>query len=357
MKLRIERRHQYGNSNSEFRSKTLGVPPQSKNKFATISALRVAQYTKTPVELPQVDVKDSQNALSIVHNKNQAHLKGIPQITKRIVTGNTFDKSVRPFRLKKLDTDHQMGSNEIETRPVYWNRGDQRTAETEFDLSRIINFKKALFCRYSKRKNHGKTFFVWDKSMKGYIDETDIVGMSEKLGLPINEKEAKLLIACADIDKNGKLNPKEFMNLIFNQKIISSLETEATTAKMNEEKLRGYLTNKLEEINAVETKAKIFNKIQKHKTYLQKVINAEEFNKKDYSIPKERFVSIMSNMSNKDKILNQQEIDFLYNQLKDKTDSVNLYELFYKVKEHENTEYCKLISEADLRGYEHELVL
>ena len=346
MKLRIERRHQYGNSNSEFRSKTTGVPPNTINKFSTINAIKQAHHNKKSVQGTDIDFKDSQNALFITQNKNQAKLRGIPLQTNNKVNGNTFDKSLKANKTKLFSRNLQHQNSQIEAGPLYWDGKNSKTTETEFNLNKIINFKKTLYYRYNKRKNHGKAFFAWDKTRKGYIDENDIVAISEKFGMPMNEKEAKLLIACADIDKNGRLNPREFMNLLFDQKVIETIESDEATAEMNEEKLKTYLSHKLEEVQVNETKGKLFNKIQEHKTYLQKVINADAFNKKDYSISKDQFTDILSKLSNRDKILNQDEINFLYENFKDKTESVNLYDFFYKIKEHENTEYSKLISEA-----------
>lgn len=352
MKLRVERRHQYGNSNAEQRSKTLAVPPNATNKFETIKFIRATQFiTKQQFKPVPPDTKDSLNALMLVQNKNQAHLKGIPTKTNHNVEGNTIDKTLkplkatRPSRLARLDGD-------IETRPVYWNQGQNKTLSDDFDISKVINFKKALYYRYCKRKNHGKVFFAWDKDQKGYIDEKDVMMFGDKCGLPLNEKEAKLIVACADIDKNGKLNPKEFMNLIFNQKIVSKVENNTNTNEMTEDQLKTFLMTKLDEITVQETKSKLFNKIQQHKTYLQRVINSEEFNKKDYSINKQKFEDVLSKLSQRDKILNNNEISFLYDQFKDRTDSVNLYDFFYRVKEHENTEYRNFTSKTNIRSYE-----
>lgn len=359
MKLRVERRHQYGNSNSDFQSKPTILPPSTVNKFSTLYLNRLAQHSHKPSPILPVEPKVSQATFCLVQNKNQAHLRGVSTQNKKPLPDNTMDKSVRPVKKQKPQSQRPSDRQQpgIETRPVYWHRGHDTTSETDFDLTRIINFKKSLFCRYNKRKNHGKTFFAWDRNSKGYIDEHDIISMSKQFGLPINEKEAKLLIACADIDNNGRLNPREFMNLLFNQKIVSSLEGDEEAVKMGEEKLKAFLGHKLAEIQSTGMRDMLLNKMQEHKTYLQRVINADEFDQKDYSVTRERFIGIMGKISHKDKILTNAEIDFLYDSFKDKTESVNMYDFFNKVKEHENTEFSELKSEAYVPSNEHEPLL
>ena len=83
------------------------------------------------------------------------------------------------------------------------------------DLNKIRDLRRALRRRYANRTNFQKIFSQWDRSNKGEIDAADIKHMCGKMGLNVNDQEARLLLVSADQDCDEKLAMKEFIDLIF----------------------------------------------------------------------------------------------------------------------------------------------
>lgn len=81
------------------------------------------------------------------------------------------------------------------------------------DLQKIIDFKKTIKRIYGKKKDIGKSFSNWDLHKKGFISSEDIVRMSKNFGLPLNQKEAELIVSTGSND-GEKMKPNEFFEFI-----------------------------------------------------------------------------------------------------------------------------------------------
>ena len=80
-------------------------------------------------------------------------------------------------------------------------------------MRKIFDFKKTIKRIYGKKMNLGKSFSNWDLSKKGYIVVEDLIRMSMNFSLPLNTKEANLIIQMGSED-GKKMKPNEFFEFI-----------------------------------------------------------------------------------------------------------------------------------------------
>ena len=350
MKLRKERRHQYGNSNSTFKTDKIGKPPKSMNKFGYLASLRQTQFYKSTVKQEKEFGRKTNIPIISIDNKNQNRLREINK--KYGQSCNPKPKARAPIDNCSSTRMEMRKDNMIETQPVFWDRIIHKNDdENKFDVKKILEFKKSLFQRYSKRKNQAKLFTAWDKGRKGYIDEKDVVKMSSLFGCPMNITEARLLVSSADQNMDGKLNPNEFINLIYNRKLICCVENGPSTEGMNEKQIGELFNGYLNNIAAGKQKEIIFDKLKNNRSKLQGIIRSDEFNKKDISVDKEGFIRILEKMNANKALLKPMEIDFLYSQECNGEGRVDLQKFCVDVMNYENQNYSKLISEAFDRGH------
>lgn len=79
----------------------------------------------------------------------------------------------------------------------------------------MADIRRAIRRRYANRSDFRKIFNQWDENSIGVLRADDVHRMVNRLGIPVNELEARVLVASANISKTGSLNLSEFMQLIF----------------------------------------------------------------------------------------------------------------------------------------------
>lgn len=62
----------------------------------------------------------------------------------------------------------------------------------------------------------------WDENRSGKINAQNVKSVLERMNIPINDKEAEILVASADQNNSKDLNASEFYNFIFDEKSLLS---------------------------------------------------------------------------------------------------------------------------------------
>ncbi len=70
-----------------------------------------------------------------------------------------------------------------------------------------------IFQAKSNKDNLEETFKQFDQNKDGFITPEELKQAWEKMGEPLTLKEAENMIAQADMDEDGKVSYKEFVQL------------------------------------------------------------------------------------------------------------------------------------------------
>lgn len=91
----------------------------------------------------------------------------------------------------------------------------KETLEGKVDLNKIQEIKFAIRRRYANRKNLRKIFKTWDSSSNGVVNLFDAHKMINKLAIPINFNETRVLIASAT--ENDYLTVEDFTQMVHSE--------------------------------------------------------------------------------------------------------------------------------------------
>ena len=111
----------------------------------------------------------------------------------------------------------------------------KNTLEGVVDVKKIKEIRLALRRRYANRSNFRKIFKEWDITSRGEISIYDAHLMINKLSIPINYNETRVLIASSNDRGSESLNMEEFMHLIFNDN--NALNVDLSKMEYKEEDL------------------------------------------------------------------------------------------------------------------------
>lgn len=112
---------------------------------------------------------------------------------------------------KTKNVEHQRASQE--TQLVHIQHAE--TLEGKVDLAKVVDIRRTIRRRYANRSNFRSIFNQWDSSSLGVIRPSDVYHMVNKLGIPVNQDEARVLVASANQSGSGVLTLEEFLQLIF----------------------------------------------------------------------------------------------------------------------------------------------
>jgi len=106
------------------------------------------------------------------------------------------------------------------------------TSNNQVDIKKISEIRLALRRRYVPRRNYRRIFKQWDKANIGEISIVDAYNMINKLSIPINIDETRLLISSSNERGTETLNLHEFMHLIFNDNDELNLKIKNISSKI-----------------------------------------------------------------------------------------------------------------------------
>lgn len=288
MSLRLERVHQCGTSNIDFRSKrdyeslTLYQPWQVPKDFGTMGqSCYYPSYTEMKntfsvsenINQLRDKVQGSPNPKGYKTAKFYKEQKISPQIKsnfvsqrlaqldesyvgKDIFTGdsmmiadiNKFRKErkkkkrfLEKERLKKIQLKENIHKDKREKNKEAYqetqlvNIEAEETLEGKVDIKKLQEIRLGLRRRYANRTNFRKIFKEWDHSIAGEISVYDAHQMINSMAIPINYNETRALLASSNQRGTETLNLQEFMHLIFNDN--PGLNVDLKKIKYKEEKL------------------------------------------------------------------------------------------------------------------------
>lgn len=123
-----------------------------------------------------------------------------------------IQKKIDKYHVSK-EIEHKKASQE--TQLVHIEH--KSTLEGKVDLKKVADIRRTIRRRYANRNDFRKIFNQWDEKAIGVLSPEDIFKMVNKIGIPINIHEARVLVASANKSNTGALNLNEFMRLIFDQ--------------------------------------------------------------------------------------------------------------------------------------------
>lgn len=200
------------------------------------------------------------------------------------------ERKVDKYHVSK-EVEHKKASQE--TQLVHIEK--HSTLEGKVDLKKVADIRRTIRRRYANRNDFRKIFNQWDKNSSGVLTAQEVAEMVNKIGIPINMHEARVLVASANKSNTGALNLNEFMGLIFDQDDKMNVDL-SLLADDNESNLRiidmhNLAVNKHTEM--IQNQLKGFLKEKYHGL-------APQFTRKDKNktgkINFEDFVSVLNNM-------------------------------------------------------------
>ena len=287
MSLRKERFHRTGMSNIDFRSKrdkdaidfyqpwttanqygTMGnancTRPFSDHKkvFGVTALINTQKYIASDIPDPRF-YKSAKyykaNKLSMLKrniftNDRVGQLdetyKGKERYTGDSMMIADITKQRRRKKLKFTFEDHEHKQKQIRGQIIKdkGNKNKEAIQETQLvkvevpntldgivDIKKVKEIRLALRRRYANRSNFRKIFKDWDITSQGEISIYDAHLMINKLSIPINYNETRVLIASANHRGTESLNMEEFMHLIFNDN--NALNVDLTKMEYKDEDL------------------------------------------------------------------------------------------------------------------------
>ena len=178
------------------------ISPLKRNIFTTD---RVAQldeafkgkdrFTGDSMMIADLTKQRRLKKLKFTHEDHESKLK---QLRGQIIKdkGNKNKEAIQETQLVKVEV--------------------KNTLEGVVDVKKIKEIRLALRRRYANRSNFRKIFKEWDITSRGEISVYDAHLMINKLSIPINYNETRVLIASSNDRGTESLNIEEFMHLIFN---------------------------------------------------------------------------------------------------------------------------------------------
>ncbi|CAD8119799.1 unnamed protein product [Paramecium sonneborni] len=263
MQLRKERIHYHGKTNKDLKQiqKFVESGDLSDIERPRIQSLNSSNRKNFPQLLESRRKMMSSFVDPIVETKNfttkkyehhdigyprQAHLEE-KQLRKRAFCGdsNTLYNRKEISRLADRDEEQYLGDKvKLANQKIEENaKGIQETQlvglenkitlDGKVDLEKVRDIKRSIRRRYANRKNFQKIFNSWDEDANGAISVKNLYNMVNKMGININQDEAKVLLASADKDGSNDLGMDEFMDLIFNDKDILNVDFKQLDTNQN----------------------------------------------------------------------------------------------------------------------------
>lgn len=200
------------------------------------------------------------------------------------------EKKINKYHVSK-EVEHKKASQETQLVHIEHHS----TLEGKVDLKKVADIRRTIRRRYANRNDFRKIFNQWDENSIGVLTAEDIHKMVNRIGIPVNINEAKVLVASANKSNTGALNLNEFMGLIFDQD--DKLNVDLATLAENDNKNFSILD--MHNIAVNKHTQMLQNQL---KSYLKDKIYglAPQFSRKDKrktgKITFEEFVNIMNNM-------------------------------------------------------------
>lgn len=246
MKLRKNRVHHTGFSNADLRT-TLENKEERKARLALhecsypyyeaqlgISRVKTPAYIRPdPIELAKTFYKTTNKrarSQEPIGRAKPAQLQGKnlfvggdnePYLQYALEKGQKLNYQTDEPK-KEVKRDKYYVTKEIEHKKATQETQlvhvtTKNTLAGKVDLKKVADIRRTIRRRYAHRSDFRKIFNQWDENSNGMLHPEDVHRMVNRLGIPINYNEARVLVASANVNRTGSLNLDEFMQLIFDE--------------------------------------------------------------------------------------------------------------------------------------------
>ena len=195
----------------------------------------------------------------------------------------------------------------------------KETLNDKINLKKVQEIRLALRRRYATKKDIRKVFKEWDIKDKGEITLYDVHEMVNRLSIPINYNEARVLIASSNKRGTETLNLEEFIHLIFSDN--EALKVDLNKLEFKDEKLlsKGKETDNIKnnygksviEINTNNDILQIKNQLHTRMNII--MTNAKNSGTNLKSCKKEDFIKLLRSLKLHEKYYKDTLIDILFN--------------------------------------------
>lgn len=235
---KVERRHILGNSNAadilpQVARRMMGKP----HRTATLIPVEpLGAQARAPMKMTKLNDRleekidqferfvDHERTI-IAKNKDEQRLGTLNVRSHSLQALCSKPNPRRRTRGPQNDAKRNInGKADMETQQVSQLHYVNKTAEGGCNLRKVMDFKATLKRRYFFAKEIIQIFKTWGQTEKGRIMVTDVERMSAKIGLPLNQKEARTLLTVMAKGKRDFVNGDEFCEVLYNDGFFEQLE-------------------------------------------------------------------------------------------------------------------------------------
>jgi hypothetical protein len=354
MALKIERKHLYGNSN--FRSfqketettdpllrstKSIKVYPHgqvtapSEVKANTEkdrkAQMKIESYKELTYKMSTYSAMNSDQAKFGFINQDKASMKGL---------GEPVESRKGPKRLEQLKRSSKTHLNknaELETQIVSNGFGSSKTKEQLFNLKKILDFRSLIKRRYYFNKDFAKIFTAWTGNVRSQITSEDIERMSQKIGIPLNQKESNILLSLAAHENPKFLDCKAFCDMIFKDGFFEYIENETSKSpNFAENDLTEFIGKKYSEFGQLVVLNQIQNSVKNGKLEMgNHLTNLRELSQEDFLKMISERPAYFEDRSNQTNATHTRACLEVFDRFKSPSGKMNIYDLL-KVDLQEN---------------------
>ena len=227
MKIRRERKHQYGNSNIRRVCLKSAVPDKTINKRICLASLKKNESVRSLNKTTKSKLSEK-----MLHKMTQKNMKSIIGSLKK----STLGKREKKIREKNQEWQKEFADSTISNQHHYSLYFRSKYAQKEpkkepnpttlkrtqkkqeyIDVDKINKFRECVREKYKCKASANRIFKEWDGERKGKVGKKDIGRISRHLGYHLNEKECELLLAFEDHEDKGHLLPFELLKFVFGE--------------------------------------------------------------------------------------------------------------------------------------------
>ena len=228
-----------------------------------------------------------------------------------IIKEELIEKKIDKYHVSK-EVEHKKATQETQLVHI-----EQRSnLAGKVDVKKVADIRRTIRRRYANRNDFRKIFNQWDENSIGVLTPEDIHKMVNRIGISINIKEAKVLVASANKSNTGALNLNEFMGLIFDQddklNVDLALLADDDEVKLKVLDMHTIAVNKHTELLQTQLKAYLKDKIHGLSPQFTR-----KDKKKTGKISFEEFVNVMNNMDIPHALSSEKNFKLLYKELGD----------------------------------------
>ena len=256
MRIRRERKHQYGNSNIRRMILQCAVPNQPMHKHLCLTQIKKLDSSNILWNSSHLDVNQTKentliqtftkkNMNSIIKRAVKREKLKTSEINKltweedfkrdfifnkkfnEIWHRNMINNSINRRSKKSRKAKNSRKSKNFVIKKQHKCKPKKKKTGKDIDFQKIKKFRKDLLKKYEWRTDFHKIFMEWDISKTGHVKVSDFVKMAKEVGYTLTHNESALIVALEDESDKGYLIPSELLRLIYNKgiEVPANLET------------------------------------------------------------------------------------------------------------------------------------